>query len=272
MPLRIAAIRPRAFSLGGNSRRNGRGHRHSNYRTSSSSSSSGSSRWSFWDWYSQRLDTYPLLTKGVTSGLLVGAGDFICQTILAKSKFDDVDDGSHPSSVSSTRTSLWGHFFVDCWDTLRTARFCILGTFWVAPMTHVWYRALSTQIVTGASSPIKVTQRVIVDQFGFAPLFTTSFVGLLWLLEGRSSIEIQTQLKTAIPEIIVAGWSLWIPAMTLNFSVVPIKYQVLYSNVVALVWNVYLSYKSSIAHIKQKDNGGTDDRTDTTDNKREQSR
>jgi Mpv17 / PMP22 family len=139
-------------------------------------------------------------------------------------------------------------------------------------MTHVWYRALSTQIVTGASSPIKVTQRVIVDQFGFAPLFTTSFVGLLWLLEGRSSIEIQSQLKTAIPEIIVAGWSLWIPAMTLNFSVVPIKYQVLYSNVVALVWNVYLSYKSSIAHIKQKDNGGTDDRTDTTDNKREQSR
>jgi hypothetical protein len=272
MLVRVAAIRPMAFSSGGSSTGHGQGqrhrHRHSIYRsTASSSSSRSSSRSSFWIWYSRQLDTYPLLTKGVTSGLLVGAGDFICQTLLAKSKLEKVDHSSTPSASSSTRTSFWGHFFVDCWDAPRTARFCVLGTFWVAPMTHVWYRSLSTQIVTGTSTPIKVMQRVIIDQFGFAPLFTTSFVGLLWVLEGRSSTEIPSQLKSAIPEIIIAGWSLWIPAMTLNFSVVPIKYQVLYSNVVALVWNVYLSYKSSIAHIKDKDNGGTDDRTDATDHK-----
>lgn len=45
--------------------------------------------------------------------------------------------------------------------------------------------------------------------------------------------------------MIATGWSLWVPAMTINFGIVPMKYQVLYSNVVALLWNVYLSYKSA---------------------------
>ena len=66
-------------------------------------------------------------------------------------------------------------------------------------------------------------------------------------MEGKD--DIVRQLQAALPDMIVAGWTLWIPAMSINFSIVPIKYQVLFSNVVALVWNVYLSYKSSIDHV-----------------------
>jgi hypothetical protein len=56
---------------------------------------------------------------------------------------------------------------------------------------------------------------------------------------------IAPKLKEVVPDIIVANWFLWIPAMTINFSMIPLKFQVLFGNVVALVWNVYLSYMST---------------------------
>jgi hypothetical protein len=74
-------------------------------------------------------------------------------------------------------------------------------------------------------------------------LFVPSFLGLMWVLEGRDNIP--SQIQQNVPEIIVAGWSLWVPAMTINFGMVPMKYHVLFSNVVALLWDVYLSYKSA---------------------------
>lgn len=216
------------------------------YRFSSSSSSSKSS--SFLTWYSNKLETQPFLTKGLTSGFIAGLGDFLCQLVSS----------SNPSLTQSSNkekhggsTSVWDFLFVNenGWDIPRTIRFCLIGTFWVAPVTHVWYRTLSMRLVPGPSTAARVTQRVALDQLGFGPIFTTSFMSWLWLLEGRD--DIVRQLQAAIPDMIVAGWTLWIPAMSINFSVVPIKYQVLFSNVVALIWNVYLSYKSSINHLDE---------------------
>lgn len=115
-----------------------------------------------------------------------------------------------------------------------------MGAAWVAPITHVWYGALSTRLIPGPRSLSRITQRLVVDQFAFAPLFLPSFIGCLWILEGRDNIV--QQLKEMIPDLMVANWSLWIPSMAVNFALVPLKYQVLFSNVVALTWNVYLSW------------------------------
>lgn len=181
-----------------------------------------SSRW--FAWYSKKLETHPLLTKGITSGLISGTADGLCQVI------------SEPENP---------------WDVLRTGRFFIMGAVWAAPITHVWYGALSTRLIPGPRSLSRITQRLVVDQFGFAPLFLPSFVGCLWILEGRDNIV--QQLKEMIPDLIVANWSLWIPAMAVNFALVPLKYQVLFSNVVAFSWNVYLSWvnAASLKNMEQ---------------------
>ena len=178
-------------------------------------SQSSSKGHSWFRWYAEKLDTHPLLTKGLTSGIIAGSGDVICQSLDKEQS----------------------------WDILRSCRFFLMGSLWVAPITHVWYGALSMRLLPGPASALRVTQRVIVDQFGFAPIFLPTFMTWLWVLEGRDNI--QEQLIQTVPEMIVAGWTLWIPAMTINFAVVPIKYQVLFSNMVALLWNVYLSYKSA---------------------------
>jgi hypothetical protein len=38
------------------------------------------------------------------------------------------------------------------------------------------------------------------------------------------------------------NWYLWIPAQLINFGLVPMQFRVLFSNVVALFWNTYLSW------------------------------
>eukprot|EP00554_Chaetoceros_debilis_P013916 CAMPEP_0194120658 /NCGR_PEP_ID=MMETSP0150-20130528/44210_1 /TAXON_ID=122233 /ORGANISM="Chaetoceros debilis, Strain MM31A-1" /LENGTH=86 /DNA_ID=CAMNT_0038812825 /DNA_START=509 /DNA_END=769 /DNA_ORIENTATION=+ len=79
----------------------------------------------------------------------------------------------------------------------------------------------------------------------FIPTFMTS----LMLLEGKSLIdptsrgEIFSTLKRDGPVITVSNWTLWVPAMLINFKYVPIQWQVLYSNSVGYIWNVYLSWK-----------------------------
>ena len=46
-------------------------------------------------------------------------------------------------------------------------------------------------------------------------------------------------------QILYSNWMLWIPVQLCNFYHVPTKYQVLTSNCVAFVWNMYLSFMTS---------------------------
>mmetsp|Transcript_2060 Transcript_2060/g.4670 ORF Transcript_2060/g.4670 Transcript_2060/m.4670 type:complete len:220 (+) Transcript_2060:108-767(+) len=172
-------------------------------------------------WYKRKLDSNPLLTKGITSGAISAAGDGICQYL------------SVPASAVT-------------FDWLRNIRFFVMGSLFVAPCTHFWYSFLNVRLFPGPSSFVTVSKRVIVDQFGFAVLFQPSFMGILWFMEGRNGIP--EQLVQVIPSVLVANWSLWIPAMSVNFAYVPVKFQVLFGNVVALLWNTYLSYKSALSN------------------------
>jgi len=79
-------------------------------------------------------------------------------------------------------------------------------------------------------------------------------MGLLWLLEGKQAAEVKSDLIEAGPTLVTSNWKLWIPAMGIMFSVVPLKFQVVYSNFVGLVWTVYLSYASTrlVAVVQQQ--------------------
>jgi hypothetical protein len=173
-------------------------------------------------WYSKKLDTHPYLTKGIASGMISLTGDVTCQYLTRK------EDGK--------------------FDFARTFRFFLMGAVLVAPITNFWYTALSTRIIPGPRTVANIVKRLVVDQFIFAPIFVNAFMGCLWMLEGKSDIP-QTLVEVA-PEMIVANWLLWIPAMTINFGFVPLKYQVLFGNTVELVWNVYLSNMSLVDERK----------------------
>ncbi|KAJ4872905.1 Peroxisomal membrane 22 kDa (Mpv17/PMP22) family protein [Raphanus sativus] len=171
-------------------------------------------KWSFLSWYLALLSNYPVLTKAVTSAILTLIGDLICQLTI-------------------NRTSSL--------DKKRTLTFTILGLGLVGPALHFWYLYLS-KVVT-ASGLSGAVLRLLLDQFVFAPVFVGVFLSAVVTLEGKPS-HVIPKLKQEWTGAVLANWQLWIPFQFLNFRFVPQNFQVLASNVVALAWNVILSFKA----------------------------
>ncbi|KAF8648564.1 hypothetical protein HU200_064606 [Digitaria exilis] len=168
----------------------------------------------FLAWYLMSLDKNPIATKAVTSAVLTLAGDLICQLVIDR---------------------------VQELDFRRTFVFTFLGLALVGPTLHVWYLYLSKLVtVSGASGAIA---RLILDQFIFSPIFIGVFMSLLVTFEGKPSLVVP-KLKQEWLSSVLANWQLWIPFQFLNFYFVPLKFQVLAANFVALAWNVILSFKA----------------------------
>ncbi|MED6165693.1 hypothetical protein PIB30_102075 [Stylosanthes scabra] len=85
--------------------------------------------------------------------------------------------------------------------------------------------------------------RLVIDQFLFSPIFIAVFLATLVTLE-RGPSQAIPKLKQEWFSSVVANWQLWIPFQFLNFRFVPQQFQVLAANVIALVWNVILSFKA----------------------------
>ena len=75
-------------------------------------------------WYAQKLDSHPIATKVITSGLISGSGDLLCQYLSTK-KDNEIEDEKQQHSNS--------------YDWKRTINFTILGGVLVAPTVHIWY-------------------------------------------------------------------------------------------------------------------------------------
>jgi hypothetical protein len=211
-------------------------------------------------WYITKLDTHPITTKGITSGLISGSGDLLCQSIIANKRKE---------TTSTTHEFDW----------MRTLRFTILGSFLVAPTVHLWYGMLMRRIPgTGVSA---IAKRLFCDQGLFAPLFTPTFIATLTVLEHLSSplgqnhnqeqqhdaqnnnddnsnqhnsdlyTHLTDRFKNDVPDAILVGWSMWVPSMAVMFAVVPVKFQVLYSNCVGFVWNAYLSWRTHEGEVER---------------------
>ena len=180
-------------------------------------------------WYSQKLSSHPILTKCITSGIIAGAGDLACQYIVHCKQGRD-----------KTEPVVDKHVFRP--DLIRSSRFTILGFALIAPVVHFWYGTLMIRIP--GTSAKAVLQRLVLDQAFFAPLFIPTFLTNLMMLEGRPMEDVPKTLVRDVPDIVVTNWTLWIPAMFVNFKYIPGKWQVLYSNGVGFIWNMYLSWKT----------------------------
>lgn len=162
--------------------------------------------------YSRLLEQNPLLIKAITAAVLSAVGNLICQVLIEKK--EDI-------------------------DLRRFSIFTGLGFIWVAPCLHFWYGKLNTLVTaTGNKGAIL---RMACDQLGFAPLFIGSMLAILTALDGKAD-QIVPELKSSLPSAIKANWMLWVPAQFVNFRFVPVPYQVLFSNLVAVAWNVYFSF------------------------------
>jgi len=175
--------------------------------------------------YAALLERAPLATKALTAGFIVAAGDGICQLAIEKK------DGAS-------------------FDWVRLSRFFATGAILVGPTLHVWFGTLfrafpppAAAAAGGFSGMIPGLKRLAADQLVFAPIFNPVFITFVFALEGRIG-DVPETLKNEWVNMTVSNWSLWGPAQLVNFQFVPVKYQVLFANCVAVIWNTYLSWKA----------------------------
>ena len=96
--------------------------------------------------------------------------------------------------------------------------------------------------------PLNKYMLSIVDNFIHVPFcYLPSFYLYTGLMLGNDIRTIKNQMSIEYLKTLQYCWIFWIPVQTLNFSFIPLKYQVLFMTSCNLLWNVYIS---SLVDIK----------------------
>lgn len=107
----------------------------------------------------------------------------------------------------------------------------------------LWYRFLARNV--SLSTPLQtLLARVALDQGVFAPVFLGVFFTYNGYMEGSTFDEIKVRLRTGYPSALAGNYMLWPAVQFFNFKFVPLNYQALTVNTVALGWNSFLSVQN----------------------------
>jgi hypothetical protein len=199
---------------------------------------------SFLSWYNHMLNTKTYLTKIVTSGLVGGLGDVLIQLVTCYR-------AKKPYVI----------------DMRRLIVFSSVAAIYIAPVIHVWFDYLEKMPLPPAikESPLKKSLvMILLDQTFGAVVVSAGFfyafelaqrlvpMGLPQSLSIPSLSSLGLFLRQAIEAgtkanqnslwlTLVGNWTCWPLINWVNFRFVPAQYRVLFSNLAAVFWNMFLS-------------------------------
>jgi protein Mpv17 len=87
--------------------------------------------------------------------------------------------------------------------------------------------------------------KIFADQLVWTPPVNMAFFTFTGALEHGDPERAWSDGRSKLWEVLQTNWLVWFPVQGLNFFWVPVKYRVLFVNVVALFWSAYLSYMAS---------------------------
>nr|XP_021182846.1 protein Mpv17 [Helicoverpa armigera] len=164
------------------------------------------------------LSRRPYVVPAIQTGVLMGSGDIISQTLIENIRITDI-------------------------DVKRTLKFSSIGFFVGGPALRYWYGTLYKFV--GSSGKTVALKKVIIDQIFFAPIFLFSILVAVAVMQGKDVNNIKKDLEANYLDVLKTNYYLWPWVQIINFSFVPLQYQVLLVQVVALFWNTYLSWKTN---------------------------
>jgi protein Mpv17 len=203
-----------------------------------------------WQAYKVMLVQQPIITKAVTSAVIMSISDGITQRI--ERHFTDDAPEEEKKSIQ--------HNWNRTWITAKT------GLLWSGVSAHVWYanleRICSLIPVEGPIAGLAL--RLFLDALIFSPITITGFFIVNTLVQhGIGSVPmIQEKLETKWKKTLFAAWSFWPIVNIVNFSMVPLSYRVLYSNVMALLWTGYLSFVNNQRKSQSQPQAAAAEQTD----------
>ncbi|XP_039213286.1 peroxisomal membrane protein 2 isoform X1 [Crotalus tigris] len=160
------------------------------------------------------LRLYPVLTKAATSAFLSALGSLLSQLIEKTQK----------------KRSL---------DWREPLRFAAYGFLFTGPLSHYFYLYLEQLIPSEA--PFALVKRLLVDRLIVSPAFLALFFLVMNFLEGKDISAFSKKMKTSYWASLKMNWKVWTPVQVINFTYVPLQFQVLFGNLVAMLWFAYLA-------------------------------
>lgn len=127
------------------------------------------------------------------------------------------------------------------YDPMRTLRMITIGGILSAP-SYRWFLYLSNLFSPRFSKPVAVALQVMINQLCFTPVFLTTFFSLQSFLTGATAEETKQRLQETLPTAYKNSCQLWPAVSAINFYWIKLEYRSVFSGVVAIGWNAYLSY------------------------------
>ena len=171
-----------------------------------------------WSDYLGLLETAPLVTKACSACVIIGAGDAAAQLVENRNEADAK------------------------FDFERYLRWAVFGLVLQGPWNHFFY-----QLLDGAIPPtpdpftISTLEKVGIDQFVQAPIFTIIILGFFAVVEGKGLGFAKDQVQNELGGILIKNWSVFLPATFINIAYCPPELRVLFLNCVFFGWVIYLS-------------------------------
>jgi hypothetical protein len=198
----------------------------------------------------------PVLTTMITNAVLGGIADTVAQSLTAirtRAKSLPTTNSGARSVLSDTilemddlsekpKTALpLSRSPPPPFDFERLTRFMAYG-FLMAPIQFQWFNALSRWFpITKSSSMVPALQRVAMDQLIFAPIGLGCFFTFMTVAEGGGRRAVTKKFQDVYVPALRANYILWPAVQMLNFSVLPIQFQIPFVSSVGIAWTAYLS-------------------------------
>ena len=88
-----------------------------------------------------------------------------------------------------------------------------------------------------------VLKKVLVDQIVFSPVNLLCYFATVGLLERRSLAYIFEEFKQkGMANIYLVEWGIWPAAQWVNFYLLPMRYRILFDNVISFFFDIYSPY------------------------------
>lgn len=110
----------------------------------------------------------------------------------------------------------------------------------------MWYGLLDKYV--GSSGKLTALKKVFLDQCIYAPTFLCIFIIALGITQGKDWKKIKKDIRAGYWDILSANYYIWPWIQIVNFYYVPLQYQVLLVQTIALFWNTYLAWKTHNLH------------------------
>jgi len=168
-----------------------------------------------WARYKQQLNRNPLRTKALTSACIAGVSDVVAQKITGRK-----------------------------YDFRRTIKLALYGLLWSGPVVHYWQNFLQ-RLFQGKADLNTAVKKVVLDQLTIGPILNLAFMTYTSVVvNGIPPAIAFNAIVNNYPGAQIQGWKVWPIASLINYRFIPLQFRVLFINVIALFWSIFLILKA----------------------------